>query len=91
MQAFQQEVLRVVLLDTRLRRITAVDVTKGTLNESLGHPREVFRAAIVHSAYALAIVHNHPSGIRLRVKRIVVSLAGSWNVQASCKFRCWIT
>ena len=62
MQAFQQEVLRVVLLDTRLRRITAVDVSKGTLNESLGHPREVFRAAIVHSAYALAIVHNHPSG-----------------------------
>jgi DNA repair protein RadC len=62
MQAFQQEVLRVVLLDTRLRRITAVDVTKGTLNESLAHPREVFRAAIVHSAYALVVVHNHPSG-----------------------------
>ena len=62
MQSFQQEVLRVVLLDTRLRRITAVDVTKGTLNESLGHPREVFRAAIVHSACALVVVHNHPSG-----------------------------
>jgi DNA repair protein RadC len=62
MQAFQQEVLRVVLLDTRLRRITAVDVTKGTLNESLAHPREVFQAAIVHSAYALVVVHNHPSG-----------------------------
>jgi DNA repair protein RadC len=62
MQAFQQEVLRVVLLDARLRRITAVDVTKGTLNESLGHPREVFRAAIVHLAYALVVVHNHPSG-----------------------------
>jgi DNA repair protein RadC len=62
MQAFQQEVLRVVLLDTRLRRITAVDVTKGTLNESLAHPREVFRAAIVHSAYGLVVVHNHPSG-----------------------------
>jgi hypothetical protein len=58
MQAFQQEVLRVVLLDTRLRRITAVDVTKGTVNESLAHPREVFRAAIVHSAYALVVVHN---------------------------------
>jgi DNA repair protein RadC len=62
MQAFQQEVLRVVLLDTRLRRITAVDVTKGTLNESLGHPREVFRAAIFHPAYAVVVVHNHPSG-----------------------------
>ena len=58
MQAFQQEVLRVVLLDTRLRRLTAVDITKGTLNESLGHPGEVFRAAIVHSAYALVVVHN---------------------------------
>ena len=34
------------------------DVTKGTLNESLAHPREVFRAAIVHSAYALIVVHN---------------------------------
>jgi DNA repair protein RadC len=62
MQAFQQEVLRVVLLDARLRRITAVDVTKGTLNEALAHPREVFRAAVLHSAYALVVVHNHPSG-----------------------------
>ena len=62
MQAFQQEVLRVVLLDARLRRITAVDVSKGTVNESLAHPREVFRSAISHSAYALVVVHNHPSG-----------------------------
>ena len=62
MQAFQQEVLRVVLLDARLRRITAVDVTKGTVNESLAHPREIFRPAISHSAYAFVVVHNHPSG-----------------------------
>ena len=54
--------LRVVLLDARLRRITAVDVSKGTVNESLAHPREVFRAAIFHSAYAVVVVHNHPSG-----------------------------
>jgi DNA repair protein RadC len=62
MQAFQQEVLRVILLDARLRRITAVDVTKGTLNEGIAHPREVFRAAVLHSAYGLVVVHNHPSG-----------------------------
>jgi len=62
MQAFQQEVLRVVLLDARFRRITAVDITKGTVNESLAHPREIFRPAISHSAYALVVVHNHPSG-----------------------------
>jgi DNA repair protein RadC len=58
MQAFQQEVLRVILLDARLRRITAVDVTKGTLNEGIAHPREVFRAAVLHSAYGLVVVHN---------------------------------
>jgi DNA repair protein RadC len=51
MQAFQQEVLRVVLLDARFRRITAVDITKGTVNESLAHPREIFRPAISHSAW----------------------------------------
>jgi DNA repair protein RadC len=35
MQSFRQEVLRVILLDTRFRRITTVDITKGTVNESL--------------------------------------------------------
>ena len=72
MQSFRQEVLRVILLDTRFRRITAVDITKGTVNESLAHSRENFKPAIVHSAYAFVIVHNHPRGIHLQVKRIVV-------------------
>jgi DNA repair protein RadC len=58
MQAFEQEVLRVVLLDARFRRITAVDITKDTVNESLGHPREIFRPAISPSAYALVVVNN---------------------------------
>ncbi|MGA8481747.1 MAG: DNA repair protein RadC [Chthoniobacterales bacterium] len=62
MQAFQQEVLRVVLLDARFCRITAVDIAKGTVNESLAHSREIFKPAISHSAYALVVVHNHPSG-----------------------------
>jgi RadC-like JAB domain len=43
MRALQQEVLRIVLLDIRFRRITAVDVKKGTVNESLAHPAEMFR------------------------------------------------
>jgi DNA repair protein RadC len=62
MQSLRQEVLRVILLDARFRRITAVDITKGILNESLAHPREIFKPAIVHSAYAFVVVHNHPSG-----------------------------
>jgi DNA repair protein RadC len=35
---------------------------RGTVNESLAHPWEIFKPAIVHSAYALVVVHNHPSG-----------------------------
>jgi DNA repair protein RadC len=62
MCSFNQGVLRTVLLDARLRLITKVDVFKGSLNESLAYPREILRAAIVHAAFALAVVHNHPSG-----------------------------
>jgi DNA repair protein RadC len=62
MNSLNQEVLRVILLDARFRVITKVEVFKGSLNESLAHPREIFRAAIVHSAYALVVAHNHPSG-----------------------------
>jgi DNA repair protein RadC len=62
MKLFNQEVLRVILLDTRQRLITMIDVTKGGLNESLAHPRDIFRPVISHSAHAFILVHNHPSG-----------------------------
>src|ERR1700759_1562291 len=42
--------------------ITRVDIARGTVNESLAHPREILRPAIIHSAFAFALVHNHPSG-----------------------------
>jgi len=37
-------------------------VTRGILNSSLVHPREVFRAAIFEAAAGMIVVHNHPSG-----------------------------
>jgi DNA repair protein RadC len=37
-------------------------ITEGTLNASLAHPREVFRGAIVATAAAVILAHNHPSG-----------------------------
>jgi RadC-like JAB domain len=58
MKLFNQEVLRVVLLNTRQRLITMIDVTKGSLNESLAYPRDIFRPAICHSAHAFIRVHN---------------------------------
>ena len=62
MRLLDRESLRVVLLNTRFRLITLHEISRGTLNESLAHPREIFKPAISHSAYAFVVVHNHPSG-----------------------------
>ena len=56
------EVFVVVLLDAQARTIGRVQVTRGILNSSLVHPREVFRIAIALNAAAIILAHNHPSG-----------------------------
>jgi len=62
MQSLRQETLRVLLLDTKLRLQRSETVSLGSLNETIAHPRELLRPALVHSAYAVVVVHNHPSG-----------------------------
>ena len=62
MRALQKESLRVLLLDTRYRLIETQEISLGSVNESIAHPREVFRPALLASAYAIIVVHNHPSG-----------------------------
>ena len=57
-----KEALVVFLLDTKLRCIGFNLVSLGTLNESIAHPREIFRPAIISGCYAIALAHNHPSG-----------------------------
>ena len=49
-------------LDSRHRVLAVETVSVGTLNASLVHPREVFRAAIALQAAAVLVAHNHPSG-----------------------------
>lgn len=58
----EKEHLIAVLLDTKLRLKGFHVVSVGTLNETVAHPREVFRPAILISAYAVILMHNHPSG-----------------------------
>lgn len=60
--ALHKESLRIVLLDTRYQLIRAEEISLGSVNESIAHPRDVFRPALIHSAYAVVVVHNHPSG-----------------------------
>ena len=50
------------MLDTKNRLIRDVKVSRGTLNASLVHPREVFREAVRAGAASVILVHNHPSG-----------------------------
>ena len=57
-----QEEFHVLLLNTRHRVIREVAITRGTLDASLIHPREVFKIAVVEGAAGVVLVHNHPSG-----------------------------
>ncbi len=62
MRTYKKEVLNVVLLDTKNKVICVKEISVGTLNSSLVHPREVFKEAIKESANSIILVHNHPSG-----------------------------
>jgi DNA repair protein RadC len=56
------EEFHVLLLNTQNEVTRQLQVTRGTLDASLVHPREVFRAAIAEAAASVILVHNHPSG-----------------------------
>jgi DNA repair protein RadC len=62
MRTLHKESLRVILLDTRYHLLRMEQISLGSVNESIAHPRDVFRPAVISSAYAVIVVHNHPSG-----------------------------
>lgn len=56
------ESFRVLSLDTKKCLIKSSEISKGTLDATVVHPREVFREAIEVNAHSIIISHNHPSG-----------------------------
>ncbi|MBL4934013.1 RadC family protein [Clostridium paridis] len=62
MSKLSQEVLKLVMLNTKNNIISIKEVFKGTLNSSIVHPREVFSEALKNNAASIIICHNHPSG-----------------------------
>jgi DNA repair protein RadC len=58
----QVEEFHLLALDSQSQVLREVLITRGLLNSSLVHPREVFRAAIAEAAAGIIVVHNHPSG-----------------------------
>jgi DNA repair protein RadC len=57
------ETLQVLLLNSRHKLIRVEEISDGTLDTILVHPREVFKSAISANAAAIVLVHNHPSGV----------------------------
>lgn len=63
MSGLDREHFRAILLDTKNRILGVRTISIGSLNSSIVHAREVFKAAVAESAQALVLVHNHPSGL----------------------------
>ncbi|MDV3428142.1 MAG: DNA repair protein RadC [Bacillota bacterium] len=62
MRYLKKEYLKVILLNTKNVVLTIKDVSVGSLNSSIVHPREVFTYAVRDSSSSIIICHNHPSG-----------------------------
>lgn len=62
MADLEAEEFHVLALDSQSAVLRDLLITRGILNSSLVHPREVFRGAIAEAAAGIIVVHNHPSG-----------------------------
>lgn len=58
----EQEIVYVMLLNTKGFLIRDVMISQGTVNATVVSPREIFIEAVKHHAVSLVLIHNHPSG-----------------------------
>ena len=58
----RKEYFMALLLDGKNRIIKRAQISEGSLNQSIVHPREVFNVAVRESAAAMILLHNHPTG-----------------------------
>ena len=58
----KKEYFLALLLDTRNQLIRVAEISVGSLDSSIVHPREIFKEAVAASAASAIFVHNHPSG-----------------------------
>ncbi|MEW6509465.1 MAG: DNA repair protein RadC [Bacteroidota bacterium] len=58
----RHEAFIVLVLDSNNGVVADVELSRGTLNASVVHPREVFKLAIDRLGAAVIVAHNHPSG-----------------------------
>ncbi len=51
-----------MLLDIKNKPIKQVEINKGTINSSVVDPKDIVKEAMLSSASAVILAHNHPSG-----------------------------
>ena len=57
-----EEVLMLITVNTKNSITGVFEVSRGSLNASIVHPREIFKRAILNNAAGIFLIHNHPSG-----------------------------
>lgn len=62
MRYLKKEYMKAILLNIKCGLISIEEISVGSINSSIVHPREVFAPAIKRSCASLILVHNHPSG-----------------------------
>lgn len=62
MRYLKKEVFKIILLNTKNYIIKSVNVSMGSLNSSIVHPREVFSEPVKSGCSGILLAHNHPSG-----------------------------
>lgn len=61
-EVYDKEAFAVAIVNTKNRVVDHEIVSLGSINQTLVHPREVFRRAILNKASGIIVCHNHPSG-----------------------------
>jgi DNA repair protein RadC len=62
LQEEAQEVLAMIMLDTKHNVVGYSEVNRGGLNSSIASPREIAKRALLTNSHAIILAHNHPSG-----------------------------
>ena len=60
---YDRESLYSIMLDAGNHIIGCEEVSRGSLNTTRTHPREIYKSAILSNALGILLAHNHPSGI----------------------------
>lgn len=60
---YDRERLKIIHLDTKNKVLAIENISEGTLNSVIVHPREAVKGAVLSNAASVIVVHNHPSGV----------------------------